>query len=144
MQRIYQYDLPSFRESNVAALKLHAGAAIIHVDEIGKYVPGEGPGARMEYGVHLWAIVDPYQPVETRRFWLVRDGDVLSALGDDPWLYHIGSWRSVSGTLWQHLFEITHVPEYDPPKRERKGGLPWRRRRTQRSSASTKPVTGSA
>ena len=136
MHRIYCYDLPSFRESNVASLRIHGGAAIVHVDEIGKWVPSE---EKMLYGIHLWAIVDPLAMIETRRFWLVRDGDVLSALGEEPWLYHIGSWRSVSGTLWQHLFEITHVPDFDPPKRERKAGL-WKGRITsRRTKADTAP-----
>lgn len=140
MYRIYCYDLPSFKDTNVVSLRIHSGAAIIHVDEIGKY---DSQLDRNVFGIHLWAIVDPYATIETRKFWLVRDGDVLSALGDDPWLYHVGSWRSVSGTLWQHLFEITHVPEFEPQKRERrKGGLAWRKHRTA-SKPSTKPVAES-
>ena len=133
MHRIYCYDLPSFKESNVATLSLHGGAAIIHVDEIGRF---NVTTQRNEFGVHLWAIVDPLAPVEKRRFWLVRDGDVLSALGEEPWLHHIGSWRGVAGTLWQHLFEITHVPAFDPPKRERKVGK-WQRKRQSQSGHST-------
>jgi hypothetical protein len=140
MHRIYCYDLPNFREKNVATLNLHKEAAIIHVDEIGHFDPAEG---KTVFGIHLWAIVDPFAALELRRFWLVRDGDVLSALGEEPWLFHIGSWRGVTGTLWQHLFEITHVPDFDPPKRERKVKRTWRPR-TQASKSSTNSATESA
>lgn len=136
MHRIYCYDLSSFRESNVTTLRLHKDAAIIHVDEIGKLNPSTN---RYEYKAHLWAIVDPYAPLEPRRFWMVRDGDVLSALGEEPWLFHIASWRGVTGTLWQHLFEISHIPDFEPPKRVRKVGT-WKRRHT---ASASRPSTRS-
>ena len=146
MLTVLRYDLPTFRETNVVELSLHAGSAVIHVDEIGRtrIENGARDMDKAEFDVHLWACSDTSQGVERRRFWLVRDGDNLTALGPEPYLFHVASWRSVNGTLWNHLFEITHVPGFEPPKRVvvRKGGT-WRTT-VSRSPRSTRKATGSA
>lgn len=149
--QIFRHEIPPFRDTNVFEVKLHAGAAIIYIDQI-KIPPhqsrsrGLATGERATildsqngkpvYEYYMWAVENSALTLELRRFWFVRDGDRLDVLGDDAALFHITSFRATDGILWSHVFEISHLPDdFVPDQRRSPAAFHRRPGRVQRSGA---------
>ena len=120
---VYRHQIPPFKETNVFEVSLHGGASVIHVDQIrvprmpGREHPTWETDANDKFEYFLWAVEDTQNPVEKRKFWYVRDGDDLSVLGENAAFNHVVTFRSTDGMLWCHVFDITHLPFFEPPKR---------------------------
>lgn len=84
-------------------LNMHAGASIIHVAEVSARLDKGKP----VYETYLWAIEDTTMPVERRDFRYVRDGERMDWAGDDASWRHVATFVSVSGHIWQHIYETT-------------------------------------
>jgi len=79
------------RYNDFADVEMPAGAKLLHVDE--------------QYGTPcIWALVDPQQEKETRRFRLAGTGHPIDVPVDK--LHHVGSYLTTWGQLVFHLFEI--------------------------------------
>lgn len=55
----------------------------------------------------IWAYVDPEQPDEIRKFWIVETGQIMNI--DPRFLYYVGSdmFETSAGPYVGHLYELT-------------------------------------
>lgn len=84
--RVYKYELPLGELVEIQMLK---GATVLHLG-----VQGDVPC--------IWAMVDSYQAVETRRFCVAGTGMPIAATGP-----YLGTVMLYDGGLVLHVFEVT-------------------------------------
>lgn len=84
MRTVYKYPIQVTDEFD---LQLPQGAEILHV-------------AAQNYKPYLWALVDPDQPIEKRRFAVRGTGHPV-----DEHLQHLGTFLLADDTFVGHLFE---------------------------------------